>query len=83
MQIVAVDGTPVDFVTIEKPADVLQEAKNIKQNAELLRGKLSTVQYTPAKAATLRVALRMFSAKMKLALENIANADFWKPAVVD
>jgi len=83
MQVVEINGKVTDFLCIEKTGDSLLELKNRNAHVATLREMTYSRDTSAAQSALSRAALRMFSAKMKLALENLANADFWKPAVVD
>jgi len=85
MQVVSVDGKAEKFFHIAKPkeGDVLTELVDMREATEKLRAALYTHKLSAIKSAMFKTALRMFAAKMKLALNNIANTDFWKPAVAD
>jgi len=84
MQVISVTAKPVDFITLKpKVPGVLGELESKQKDIARLRKHTSSAHLSPARAILFKTALRMFAAKMKLAIENIANADFWTPAVAD
>lgn len=81
MQIVSVAGKSCHPLVFKTPKNDIKASERLEKDSKLLRKR--AMQYVSGMNAPRHMleksALRVFAAKMKIALDNMANSDFWNP----